>query len=565
VQEQCPHQHLHYETLNIRRRLLLGSAVSIFALRPSRTAQADTAFTNFSFAATGAPTARTMPDRLSDIVNVKDWGALGNNSHNDTTNIQNAINYCITQGGGQVFFPPGGYKTSNLTIGSSSDIGIQLIGSGKQNTRLIGQDSKGYVVSKGGQSIDNIERIEGLSISSGASLGNGGAIKITRTGVIIRDCMVGGVNGIDASGAKGALLCDIQLSCGASGGPAASTHPGPDDGTVGIYLGTGGTAYNCSSTGYYDICFALSGNGAGLIGTRSENHRTGVRVGWGPSRETQALGCIVTSHQTERCETSIDLYNCEGCFIANNYLNGADGTPAPHGPISNMAWSAGTVTVTTPAAHNLPAGTTHLMLLIAETHPSAFIPDIGASRVTGYITATRTGPTTFTYALASNPGSFIDGAWNYPLKYGIRCRKVHETVFAGNHMPVLVEKATIDLDYGGAAEHRNNMCMGQVTEYGFILPSNTKNLAGWKFIQCEGSQNFFGTSIANPNANMVFADLPGQPGVSQDGPFEGQEYDIKDGRRASDGLAATWNDVVQGGGTGHYKARYDGTNWRRIG
>jgi hypothetical protein len=69
--------------LDMQRRLFLGSAVGALALRPSRTAQADTAFTNFSFAATGAPAARTMPDRLRDVINVKDWGAKGDGVNDD--------------------------------------------------------------------------------------------------------------------------------------------------------------------------------------------------------------------------------------------------------------------------------------------------------------------------------------------------------------------------------------------------------------------------------------------------------------------------------------------------
>jgi hypothetical protein len=36
-----------------------------------------------------------MPDRLSDIINVKDWGALGNQVANDTAAIQAAINYSL--------------------------------------------------------------------------------------------------------------------------------------------------------------------------------------------------------------------------------------------------------------------------------------------------------------------------------------------------------------------------------------------------------------------------------------------------------------------------------------
>jgi hypothetical protein len=41
-------------------------------------ASADTPFTTFAFAATGAPTPRTMPDRLAEVINVKDFGAIGN-------------------------------------------------------------------------------------------------------------------------------------------------------------------------------------------------------------------------------------------------------------------------------------------------------------------------------------------------------------------------------------------------------------------------------------------------------------------------------------------------------
>ena len=107
----------------LRRRQFLGSAAGALAITSPPTAQADTVFTSFSFAATGAPTARTMPDRLNDIINVKDWGAIGNNRANDTSA---AIDYAISQGGGKVFFPPGSYiLTRPLVVGSSNHVGVQ--------------------------------------------------------------------------------------------------------------------------------------------------------------------------------------------------------------------------------------------------------------------------------------------------------------------------------------------------------------------------------------------------------------------------------------------------------
>jgi hypothetical protein len=54
--------------------------------------------------------ARTVQAKLRDVVSVKDFGAVGNGSANDTTAIQTAINT-----GASLFFPPGTYRAANLT------------------------------------------------------------------------------------------------------------------------------------------------------------------------------------------------------------------------------------------------------------------------------------------------------------------------------------------------------------------------------------------------------------------------------------------------------------------
>src|SRR5262249_16470379 len=157
----------------------------VLALMPSRGAQADTNFTNFRFPAAGAPTARTMPDRLGDVINVKDWGAVGDGSRDDTAAIQAAIDHAVGLGstgayGGTVFFPVGVYHiTESITVTSQSS--LRLIGSGKQSSILSGKTS-GYFLyfpaQKGGGGPNAISHIEGLGIKNYSTAAGSGGIYV---------------------------------------------------------------------------------------------------------------------------------------------------------------------------------------------------------------------------------------------------------------------------------------------------------------------------------------------------------------------------------------------------
>lgn len=75
-------------------------------------------FTNFT--ATGTTTARNLVTRFADVVNVKDFGAVGDGVADDTAAIQAALN--LSQGK-QVFIPEGIYKiTSQLNAQDRSTI-----------------------------------------------------------------------------------------------------------------------------------------------------------------------------------------------------------------------------------------------------------------------------------------------------------------------------------------------------------------------------------------------------------------------------------------------------------
>ena len=85
-------------------------------------------------AGTGA-TARTVQARLRDSISVKDFGAVGDGTANDTTAIQNAINAAgaLGPGGGTVYFPPGTYRiNSGITLLN----GVILQGSGEIGTEI---------------------------------------------------------------------------------------------------------------------------------------------------------------------------------------------------------------------------------------------------------------------------------------------------------------------------------------------------------------------------------------------------------------------------------------------
>ncbi|MEH3055499.1 MAG: glycosyl hydrolase family 28-related protein [Patulibacter minatonensis] len=57
--------------------------------------------------------------RKADRYNVEDFGAVGDNSTNNTAAIQSAIDAADAAGGGVVFFPKGTYKTGKLTCASN--------------------------------------------------------------------------------------------------------------------------------------------------------------------------------------------------------------------------------------------------------------------------------------------------------------------------------------------------------------------------------------------------------------------------------------------------------------
>lgn len=170
-----------------RRTLALLGGLGGLAL--SKPAFADTAFTSFSFPGTSFPTSRTTPARIADTFNVKEFGALGNNSNDDTSAIQAAINAAGVSGG-VVFFPPGTYKiTSKLNcLSCSNQSAIKIIGSGDsaqngQGTIIVGNfldfllDTSNTSVTFTGN-INGTTTISGISAGDITAIGAGGQVVV---------------------------------------------------------------------------------------------------------------------------------------------------------------------------------------------------------------------------------------------------------------------------------------------------------------------------------------------------------------------------------------------------
>ncbi|MEN2472346.1 glycosyl hydrolase family 28-related protein [Burkholderia sp. GS2Y] len=85
-------------------------------------------FQGFQLSGTGAAN-RSLTAKLSDQISVKDFGAMGNGTNDDTQAIQNAINYLQSLArGGTLYYPAGTYLvTSTLKVTSSY---IRQVGDG---------------------------------------------------------------------------------------------------------------------------------------------------------------------------------------------------------------------------------------------------------------------------------------------------------------------------------------------------------------------------------------------------------------------------------------------------
>lgn len=93
--------------------------------------------------ATGSNTARSLANRFADVVNVKDYGALGNGVADDSSEIQAAIDACPA--GGAVYFPKGSYLAFRIKVTKN----LSIVGDGIGATEWVwSQNTWSYIANE---------------------------------------------------------------------------------------------------------------------------------------------------------------------------------------------------------------------------------------------------------------------------------------------------------------------------------------------------------------------------------------------------------------------------------
>jgi hypothetical protein len=112
------------DNISTAQALIDTVQANLTAYAASLAASTGSSLVGFIQAGTGA-TARTVQAKNRDIVNVKDFGAVGNGVADDTAAIQAAINQVASLGGGEVVFNMGRYL---ITAGLTARVGVLLNG-----------------------------------------------------------------------------------------------------------------------------------------------------------------------------------------------------------------------------------------------------------------------------------------------------------------------------------------------------------------------------------------------------------------------------------------------------
>lgn len=189
--------------MTFARHFLLASVSIVALLRANDALAVDAPFTTYSFPADGAPTSRTLPARLAEIKNVKDFGAIGNGVTDDLAAITAAYNWTASTIRGSIYFPPGTYYVSAPIDISLPGNASGVIFRGHMGLSTIVGNFADYVIKRaapGSQAAAGQGfTIERLTIINQHATGGGIRLGGTTSSNAIRDCDITANFGINTA------------------------------------------------------------------------------------------------------------------------------------------------------------------------------------------------------------------------------------------------------------------------------------------------------------------------------------------------------------------------------
>lgn len=230
---------------------------------------ADRLFTTFPFLATGTTTARTDPDRWSDIKNVKDYGAKGDGVTDDRAAIQAAVDYTTapysTANRGTIFFPEGNYIIlSPITFELSAGItSISFIGAG--GATITGNFADALLKRSVNSPNGGNYLISNLTLVNNNAAGKCILFHSIVGGKIVA-CSINGCNGVETYNSQSVTVDSCSfLTGGHSGG-------------IGILAGNATAILSCDFSAFGEAVRHFN-SGLLVIGGRMETNTIGVNLG----------------------------------------------------------------------------------------------------------------------------------------------------------------------------------------------------------------------------------------------------------------------------------------------
>lgn len=243
---------------------------------------------NFAYQESATATSRSYAAAIGWAVTPQDFGALGNDSADDTVAFQAAINRAIASDK-PLLIPTGTYRIfSALNVGGAGASGFRMIGANRSTSIIKNMNSGGQVLSIYAPAGGTVEAVsfENFTITA-ATTSSDTAMFINQGDGAVVSC-------VTVSGHRWGFISTAQYT--AFQDCVVSSTNGAADGT-GFSLYTSSTAVRCRATQTNGIGFYLWGPGGAGSGARASLCRATVTGGTGFTMagwDAVASQCVAT-------------------------------------------------------------------------------------------------------------------------------------------------------------------------------------------------------------------------------------------------------------------------------